>query len=44
MEGIYNGKEEGSFKEEGKQKDERKEEKGLIVGEFGKRMVAEGGR
>jgi hypothetical protein len=64
VEGIYNGKEEGSFEEEGKQsvgkgglskavrklmgrgvslEDVWEEEEGLIVGELGNRMVAEGG-
>jgi hypothetical protein len=62
VEGIYNGKEEGSFEEEGKQSVEKgglsravrklmgrgvnredvwEEEDGLVVGELGRRMVAE---
>jgi len=43
VEGIYHGKEEGSFKEDGTHDDKWAEEEGLIVGELGKRMVAQGG-
>jgi len=39
VEGKYNLKEEGSFKEKGKQNDQWAQEEGLMAGELGRRIV-----